>query len=208
MVTGMAWAYHVGIRRRDLGGDPLTGAGAWMPRVYLYGATLTGLIFTAYNIGTLLGAGVAATTGRVIRGRLRLSRPSGRPPSRSPGSSAGASSGWVTGDPRPPSRTVPAGGPNRSVPRVCGWPTYVAAIGSMALATAHLRFRGAERCHQARGPSAQMRWPQANDVTEAIAKPLVSLIPWAASWWLHRTWLIGEARGVPMIPCEWQLPSA
>ena len=47
VVTGSAWAYHVAIRQRDLRAGPLTGAGAWMPRVYLYGAALAGLVLTA-----------------------------------------------------------------------------------------------------------------------------------------------------------------
>ena len=29
---------------------------------------------------------------------------------------------------------------------------------------------------------------------EAIAVPLVSLLPWAGAWWLHREWLFAEAR--------------
>ncbi|TMB56870.1 MAG: hypothetical protein E6J47_04035 [Chloroflexi bacterium] len=40
LVAGAAWAYHVAIRRRDMAGGPMTGAAAWLPRLYLYGAAL------------------------------------------------------------------------------------------------------------------------------------------------------------------------
>ena len=119
IVTGSAWLYHVAIRQRDLRAGPLTGAAAWMPRAYLYGATLAGLIFTAYNIGTLLGAGwrpppaASSTT-------TSDSRPSARPPSPSPESSDGASSGSATGGTRLPSRAAPAGERIRSERRACG----------------------------------------------------------------------------------------
>ena len=161
-----------------------------MPRVYLYGATLTGLIFTAYNIGTLLGAGVAATTGRVSEDDFGLS------PERQAAIAIAGIIGWGI---------VWLGHwwYATAIAHGAGWRAeseraarlrvayYVAAIGSMALATAIFAFmalNGAIRL--ALGPDALT-----NDVTEAIAKPLVSLIPWAAAWWLHRTWLIGEARG-------------
>ncbi|MDH4335573.1 MAG: DUF5671 domain-containing protein, partial [Chloroflexota bacterium] len=53
MVTAAAWGYHVAIRRRDLARGPLEGAAAWLPRVYVYGATLTGLMITLQTFGDL-----------------------------------------------------------------------------------------------------------------------------------------------------------
>jgi hypothetical protein len=73
LVTAVAWGYHAVIRRRDLDAGPLAGAAAWIPRVYLYGAALVGLIFTG--------------------GRWQ--------PMRWPASWAGASSGSGTGGTRP-----------------------------------------------------------------------------------------------------------
>ncbi len=43
LVGGCGWAYHARIRRRDLRGEPLHGAAAWLPRVYLYGVALVSL---------------------------------------------------------------------------------------------------------------------------------------------------------------------
>src|SRR5688500_498627 len=63
IVTGVAWAYHAAIRRRDLGGAALHGAAAWIPRVYLYGAALLGLVLTAVSTGTLLSIALAAAAG-------------------------------------------------------------------------------------------------------------------------------------------------
>jgi hypothetical protein len=65
LVTGLAWTYHTAIRRRDLASGPLEGAGAWIPRVYLYGAALLGLVMLALSIGSLLTTGLQALVGDV-----------------------------------------------------------------------------------------------------------------------------------------------
>jgi hypothetical protein len=54
-VTGVAWFYHAGIRRRDMRLGPLSGAAAWLPRVYLYGAALTGLVTLLFTLAMLVG---------------------------------------------------------------------------------------------------------------------------------------------------------
>ncbi len=57
---------------------------------------------------------------------------------------------------------------------------YVAAIGSMALATAIYAFMALNGALSlALGANALDGTP---DAVDAIAKPLVSLIPWAAAW--------------------------
>lgn len=53
-VTGLAWGYHVATRRRDMRVGQLTGAAAWMPRVYLYGAALGGLFAGLTGVEGLL----------------------------------------------------------------------------------------------------------------------------------------------------------
>ena len=191
IVTGSAWLYHVAIRQRDLRAGPLTGAGAWMPRVYLYGATLAGLIFTSYNTGTLLGAGVVATTGRVVDDGFGLS------PERQAAIAIAGIVGWGI---------VWLGhwGYATAITRGTGWRAdseraarlrvafFVAAIGSMALATTILGFMALNGALTlVLGADGLEGTP---DVVDAIARPLVSLIPWAAAWLLHRTWLFAEAR--------------
>ena len=189
LVTGSAWLYHVAIRQRDLHAGPLAGAGAWMPRVYLYGATLVGLIFTSYNIGTLLGTGVTATTGRVIDDF-------GLSPERQAAIAIAGIVGWGI---------VWLGHwwYATAITRGTGWRAeseraarlrvayYLAAIGSMALATAIYAFMALDRALRlALGADPLDGTP---DAVDAIVKPLVALIPWAAAWLLHRTWLFTEA---------------
>jgi hypothetical protein len=65
LVTALAWTYHAAIRRRDLASGPLEGAGAWIPRMYLYGAALLGLVMLALSIGSLLTTGLQALVGEV-----------------------------------------------------------------------------------------------------------------------------------------------
>lgn len=191
VVTGSAWAYHVAIRQRDLRAGPLTGAGAWMPRVYLYGAALAGLVLTALNVSTLLSTGVLALSGRVpdidlgdVRERqaavaiagiitwaivwlghwwyaTRLTR----------------GTGWRAESER------------RARLRVA---YFVAAIGSMALATGIFAFMALFGALTKALGAPESFAPQ--DAVEAIAVPLVSLLPWAGAWWLHREWLFVEAR--------------
>ena len=191
VVTGAAWAYHVAIRQRDLRAGPLTGAGAWMPRVYLYGAALVGLIFTALNVSTLLGTSVLALSGRVPD--------------------------LDVGDPRERQAAVAIAGIvawgivwlghwwfSTRLAHGTGWRAdserrarlrvayFVGAIGSMALGTgifAFLAFFATLRLALA-APDLS----GTDDAVEAVAVPLVSLLPWAAAWWLHRTWLFAESR--------------
>jgi Domain of unknown function (DUF5671) len=191
VVTGSAWAYHVAIRQRDLRAGPLSGAGAWMPRVYLYGAALAGLILTALNVSTLLGSGVLALGGRVPDfddGDFRERQ------------AAIAIAGimawgivwlghWWFSTRLTQGTGWRAESERRARLRVA---YFVAAVGSMALATAIFAFLalfGTLRlAFGAQDPSGSQ------DALEAIAVPLVSVLPWAAAWWLHRTWLFAEAR--------------
>ena len=43
IVAGAAWGYHVLLRTRDWSRGPMTDAGAWLPRTYLYVAMFAGL---------------------------------------------------------------------------------------------------------------------------------------------------------------------
>jgi len=158
--------------------------------VYLYGAALIGLIFTAYNISTLIGAGLLAISGRVpefdadVRTRqaavaiagivawgivwlghwwyaTRLTQ----------------GSGWRAASER------------RARLRVS---YLVVAIGSMALGTAIFAFIGLFAGLRLALGSTDLAG--STDVMEAIAVPFASALPWALAWWLHRSWLFSEAR--------------
>jgi hypothetical protein len=43
IVGGLVWLYHWLVRRRDLRVGPLSGAAAWVPRLYIYGVAALGL---------------------------------------------------------------------------------------------------------------------------------------------------------------------
>jgi Domain of unknown function (DUF5671) len=190
VVTGLAWAYHVLIRQRDLRAGPLSGAGAWMPRVYLYGATLIGLIFTAYNVGTLLGAGVQGISGRTGD----VIDPT---PTRQAAIAVAGLVGWAIvwlGHWGYATRLTGGTGwradsERRARLRVA---FFVAAIAAMALATAIFAFQALEGAlRELFGASNEFGAP---GPSTTILVPLVSLLPWIAAWWLHRTWLFSEAR--------------
>jgi hypothetical protein len=69
---------------------------------------------------------------------------------------------------------------------------FVVAIGSMALATAIFAFMA---LFASLGRALGAPEPFASqDAMEAMVVPLVSLLPWVAAWWSHRTWLFAEAR--------------
>ena len=63
----------------------------------------------------------------------------------------------------------------------------------MALATAIFAFMALSGRHSAMALGVRCPGGQP-DAVDAIAVPLVSLLPWAAAWLLHRTWLFAEAR--------------
>lgn len=55
VVAATAWGYHIGVRIRDWRAGSISGAGAWLPRAYLYLATFAGLFFLLFGIADLLG---------------------------------------------------------------------------------------------------------------------------------------------------------
>lgn len=59
----VAWAYHLGVRQRDWRRGPISGAGAWLPRTYLYLATFVGLFVMVFGVADLLGL-----LGRLVTG--------------------------------------------------------------------------------------------------------------------------------------------
>ena len=54
VAASVAWAYHLRVRLRDWRIGAITGAGAWLPRAYLYAATSAGLFLLLFGIAELL----------------------------------------------------------------------------------------------------------------------------------------------------------
>jgi hypothetical protein len=63
VAAGAAWGYHLSVRLRDWRRGPITGAGAWLPRAYLYIATFAGLFVMLFGLADLL-----ALAGRLLAG--------------------------------------------------------------------------------------------------------------------------------------------
>ena len=191
LVTGMAWAYHVGIRRRDLGGDAMSGAAAWMPRVYLYAATLAGLVMLAVSIGTVMSSVLAGVVGDVpsLAEDADFRR-------RQLADSAAGIVGWgivfighwwyansLIHDPGW------RGASERAARLRLAY--FAAAIGASAIAISTFAIQslstliglalGVDEIGTSRG------------LTLAVAGPALSLVPWIAAWWLHLRWMRAES---------------
>jgi hypothetical protein len=54
VAAGAAWGYHLQVRRRDWRDGRVAGAGAWLPRAYLYIAVAVGLFVLLFGIVALV----------------------------------------------------------------------------------------------------------------------------------------------------------
>lgn len=191
LVTGLAWLYHATIRRRDLAAAAMSGGGAWIPRVYLYGATLLGLVMTAINLGTLLrmasdalaGPAPGLIGGDVVR--------------RGAADALAGMLGWG----------IVYGGHwwyATSLLRGEGWRAsserqsrlrvayYVAAIGAAAIATVVFGWQSLSSV------LGLMLGAERDFVSESalgsVVGPLLGLLPWIVAWFVHARWMADEAR--------------
>jgi hypothetical protein len=190
LVTGLAWLYHAAIRRRDLDASPMSGGAAWIPRVYLYGAALLGLVMTALNIGTLL---------RLALGTAGGPTPDFVDPDFARRSAADAVAGIVGWG-------IVFGGHwwyATSLLRGEGWRAaserrarlrlvyYVVAIAASAIATVVLVWQSASA---ALGVMLGVERDFASEsLLVSIAGPLLALLPWIAAWFVHQRWMVDEA---------------
>jgi hypothetical protein len=191
VVTGLAWGYHVAVRRRDLAVATMEGGGAWIPRVYLYGATLLGLVMTAINVGSLLRFALHAAAGPA---------PDFVDPDFERRAAADALAGLVGWGVVFAGHWVYAA----SLLRGEGWRAvserrarlrlayFVAVIGACAIATVVFGW-------QSLGAALALALGEDREVgsettIELVIGPLLSLLPWAAAWFVHQRWLTDEAR--------------
>lgn len=198
LVTGAAWGYHVAIRRRDLARGPLEGAAAWLPRVYVYGATLTGLMITLQAFGdlaryageTLWAPSAGGYTGGYTGGYRSYAL-------------ADALSllavwtiGWI-GHWWYAGRLLLAAGWRASSERAAR--LRLAFFVSVILAGAFSVIRlTAEAVRAVLIPvfgatEAIGGNLGATDLVRTVAVAVVSAVPWAVAWWLHQRWMHAEA---------------
>jgi hypothetical protein len=190
LVTAAAWAYHAAIRRRDLSGTALSGAAAWIPRVYIYGAALLGLVLTSINIGTLLSGVLADVTGTVpdfgntdFSGRIIADAVAGI-------------IGWgivMVGHWWYATSLIHDPGWRGTSERAARLRLayFVAAIGASAIAIVTF---GTQALSTSVGLALGVDDLVANDgALLAIGGPLLSLLPWIVAWWLHLRWMRAES---------------
>jgi hypothetical protein len=194
VVTGAAWTYHAGIRRRDMRAGPLTEAAAWLPRLYLYGASLIGLGILLLTLGNLLTFAIDAALGAppgvvepgfragqlaahlaaiVVWGAVWLGHwwYAGR---------LAADSGWRGTSERPANLRLAF---------------FLAMIGISAFAVIWYVSRAASAVLVpvlgASGAFGEKL--DGTDLVQAALGALVAAMPWAIAWWLHVRWVRTES---------------
>ena len=190
LVAGLAWLYHAAIRRRDLADAPMSGAGAWIPRIYLYGAALLGLVVAEIDVGTLLRL-VFDATGTVPDfsdpGFMRRAAADALAGMLGWGVVFGAHWWYAT------SLLEGEGWRARSERQSrlrLGY--YVAAIGAAAIAITAF---GAQSLSAALGLALGAERNVTSESGPArVLGPLLGLLPWLVAWFVHQRWMMGEAR--------------
>ena len=193
LVTGAAWGYHVAIRRRDLARGPLEGAAAWLPRVYVYGATLTGLVITLQAFGDL-----ARYAGETLWPLSGIQYAGERSYAFADAVSLLAvwTIGWF-GHWWYAGRLLIAAGWRASSERAARLRLafFVAVILAGAFSVIRLT---AEAVRAVLIPVLDATDAiggnlGATDLVRTVAVALVSAVPWAVAWWLHQRWMHEEA---------------
>ena len=215
VVAGAAWGYHVLLRTRDWSRGPMTDAGAWLPRTYLYVAMFAGLF--------LLLSGV---TGFIeLLGRIILDEPPAFIDSSSGPWWAFPLASAVTG--------VAVGGAiwlghvwyaNRLLldpgwrgaserPARLRLAFFVAVLMAATAGTIYLIGDGLGNALAAALGVSDTE--EAGQTVGLIILPILSAVPYGIAWWIHARWLEGEseASGSPerietghrlqLYPCRW-----
>ena len=193
LVAGAAWAYHVRLRTRDWSRGPMTGAGAWLPRSYLYVAMFGGLMVMLGGI-----VGFIELLGRLILDEAPVF------------ADASTGSWWVA--PLASGLTgVTVGGAvwlghaayAGGLVRDSGWrgaserpaklrlAYYVAAVIATAGATIYLVGEGAGNALATALGVADT--DGAGRTIGAILFPILSAGVYAITWWMHARWMEREA---------------
>jgi len=190
LVAGAAWVYHAAIRRRDLASTPMEHAAAWIPRIYLYGAALLGLIFTALSIGSLLQLALRAVAGTQLDfGEETFTQ-------RGAADALAGIVGWGI-------VFVGHWWYATSLLRGEGWRAaserrarvrlaYLVAV-QVAGAIATVTFAAQSLSVVLGFTLGADRTPFSESLLQAAIGPMLGLLPWAFAWLLHWRWMRDEA---------------
>ena len=181
-VAFIVWLYHGVVRRRDLGAGPVSGAAAWLPRLYLYGVSLGALVASISGLQTLTT--ILLPAPEFDEGYARLSAIQGAVSFGGWGvvwaahwwyaTRLAAAEGW-RGAQEQVART-----------RLAAFiVTIVVAVGFSIAAIAEFV--------QGIVAPAIGDVPYEGDVTfQLLIRPLAGAVPWALAWWAHVQWLRRE----------------
>ncbi|HEX9635593.1 MAG TPA: DUF5671 domain-containing protein [Candidatus Limnocylindria bacterium] len=193
-VTGAAWFYHASIRRRDMRAGPLAGAAAWLPRVYLYGASLIGLGIMLLSLGSLVAFAAEALIGPppdFVEPGYRAVQLAGHLAAVLVWGGVWLGHWWYAG------RLVADAGWRGASERPANLRLayFVAVIGISAFAVIWFVSRAASAvlvpllgAAGALGGAAE-----GGDLLRAVIVSILSAVPWAIAWWLHVRWVRAES---------------
>ncbi len=202
-IGGLVWAYHATVRRADVAVGPLFGAAAWWPRVYLYGASLVGLLIAAEAVGTLISIATASSIdvnkfgdvhsfGELAPGDARLVQLVDKGAELVAWGAFWMVHWWLAA--RSMADTGWRGPSERQARLRLAYLVGVTVIGvarAVQLVGAGLGagiplLLGAR---DAVGTSGR------GDLAQAILVPLASAVPWGLAWWFHHRRMRAEAVG-------------
>jgi hypothetical protein len=193
-VTGAAWLYHVSVRRRDKHAAPLVGAAAWLPRVYLYGASLIGLGILLLTIGNLMSFVAETALGPppdFVEPGYRAVQLAGHLAGIVVWGGVWLGHWWYAG------HLVSDGG-WRGVserPANLRLAYFIAVIGVSAFAVIWFVSRAGSAVLVPVLGAAGPLGPDAgqDDLARAMVASILSAVPWAIAWWLHVRWVRAES---------------
>jgi len=196
-IGGLVWAYHATVRRADVTVGPLFGAAAWWPRVYLYGASLVGLVIAAEAVGTLIS--IATTPSLFVNNVGDLPPEDARLVQLVDKGAELVAWGtfWVLHWWLAARSMADTGwrGPSERQARL----RLAYLVGAIVIAAARaVQLTGAGLgagiplllgARDAVGASGR------GDLAQAILVPLASAVPWGLAWWFHHRRMRAEAAG-------------
>jgi hypothetical protein len=193
-VTGAAWFYHAAVRRRDMRAGPLSGAAAWLPRIYLYGASLIGLAILLLTVGNLISFAAEIVLGPppdFTEPGFRVVQLAGHLAAILVWGGVWLGHWWYAG------RLVSDSGWRGASERPANLRLayFVAVIGGGAFAVIWFvsRALSAVLVPVLGAADALGNAAAGDDLLRAVVVSVLSAVPWAIAWWLHVRWVRAES---------------
>jgi hypothetical protein len=194
LVTAVAWAYHVWIQRRDMAQGPVEREASWLPRLYLYGAALIGLL-----VGVQALAGLVTLAGEAIwrsssvigeESTFQLTRVANELGALIVGGGVWAAHWWY-------GLRLAYGDSWRSPGEAASRLRLAYFVVVLIVATAALVDRLAQGVRAVIAGAigaADSLGATGGDLAREVSVALVVSALWAITWWLHARWMRAEAR--------------